>query len=70
MAERRWHLEHADGRRWTDVEIWERGLVCDGLARCDDYDVLISRDGLTYLLDWDGGAKMVRDDDMKVVWDG
>lgn len=74
---RRWHVEHADGRRWTPEEF--DAAVVDARSRCrwdpvdmpcDDYAV--DSIGVIYLIDEEGMAWSLneRRDDARVVWDG
>lgn len=76
MGKRLWHLEHADGRKWTFGEL-------DALAvrRCGHFDgpalrgVCIDERGEPVVLDTAGtyhyprDTRLVDDGDMAVVWD-
>ena len=68
MSGRRWHVEHADGRRWTDEELWESF----GTGFNEDHDFLVTMDGCLFVADicGDGVFAIDSDDDMRVVWDG
>lgn len=67
MTELKWHVEHADGRSWTDEELWE--LFGDGIN--EDHNFLVTMDGCLFVADicGDDVFSIDSDDDMTVVWD-
>lgn len=74
MSERKWHVEHADGHRWTRAEL--TALVRRGMGGrdrpgdCEWWDTYIDQKGNVVLVDTWGGWHGVTDDvDMEVVWD-
>lgn len=74
MSERKWHVEHADGRRWTKAEL--TALVRRDLGGWDDpgdsewWDTYIDSKGNVILMDtWGGWHGVMEGDDMVVVWD-
>ena len=77
MAERKWHLEHADGREWAQDELDEIVRACREHdedwpydVRC--YDVAINTYGCVVLNDnfctWHQ-PYIAAERDMEVVWD-
>lgn len=71
MMARRWHVEHADGRRWTFGELAEIPIEIDGegAVAIGVGEVL----GLSPVLLCDGNRYVFAGDvtgDMEVVWDG
>lgn len=67
MVTKHFHVEHADGRRWTDEELWE--LFGDEIN--EDHNFLVTMDGCLFVADicGDGVFSIDSDDDMVVVWD-
>lgn len=61
---RRWHVEHADGREWTQDEL-------DAVVKPGHVDhVCIDPAGNPYLLTERGEWWRFNIGDMRVVWDG
>lgn len=62
---RRWHIEHADGREWTDLEVF--GAIPDSLDGVRD--VAVNQWGEVYVICDDGWAYLDHEPgDMEVVW--
>ena len=74
---RRWHVEHADGREWTQFELNELAARlamrtgCVSLHR-ENQVLCIDRCGAPILIDGFGAWWYVdaEREDMEVVWDG
>ena len=76
MSGRKWHLEHGDGREWTQDELDELAVRLKEEARIAPYDttcrcVCIDQLGETWMLNDFGEWDYVGEGrDMEVVWDG
>ena len=73
MSERKWHLEHEDGREWTDDELAEFVRVEHEHEKTWPYDAgswatAIDRYDRVYILDSCGTWHQLMDD-VVVVWD-
>ena len=73
MADRKWHLEHADGREWTKDELDARIGDIRRNDHCypfdgECHDVCISTNGTIYLID-DGDIAWKVGRDMRAVCD-
>lgn len=76
MSGRKWHLEHVDGREWTQGELDELAVRLREEGRVAPYDetcshVCIDQHGETWMLgDYGGWYYVGEGRDMEVVWDG
>lgn len=70
--DKKWHVEHADGREWTtaDLALWALDHSGEGLIYCDMEGFLVDEYGDLWIADECGNVCYVGEpDDMRVVWD-